>query len=141
MATINLDKGARITTFAPPPSDFDPLTASLDDLARFGLPRRPDDPQLLARYRSVFTRLKGTVRYIEPAFKVDTAKTTHIQPAKTTAGTETSDNWSGGVGLCAAGPIVHLGARRLGLPERVPANSKSSVLQCQLDRYRWRRVG
>jgi hypothetical protein len=97
VTTINLDKGARIMTFAPPSSDFDPLTASPDDLARFGLPRRPDDPQLLARYRSVFSRLKGKVRYIEPAFKIDTTKTTHVQPAKTKAGTETSGNWSGGV--------------------------------------------
>lgn len=97
MATINLDKGATIKTFALPPSDFDPLIASPGDLARFGFPRRPDDPHLLARYRRVFTRLKGKIRYIEPAFKVDTTKTSHVQPAKTTAGTETSGNWSGGV--------------------------------------------
>lgn len=97
MTTINLDKGATITTFPLPASDFDPLTASPSDLARFGLPRRPEDPKLLARYRSVFTRLKGKIRYIEPAFKVDTTKTTHTQPAKATAGTETSGNWSGGV--------------------------------------------
>ena len=97
MATINLDKGATITTFALPPSNFDPLTASPSDLARYGFPRRPDDPQLLARYQNVFTRLKGKITYIEPAFKVDTTKTTHIQPAKTAAGTETSGNWSGGV--------------------------------------------
>jgi hypothetical protein len=97
MAIIQLDKGATITTFRLPPSDFDPLTASPGDLVRFGFPLRPDDPQLLARYRSVFGRLKGKVRYIEPAFKVDTTKTTHVQPAKTKAGPETSGNWSGGV--------------------------------------------
>jgi peptidase A4-like protein len=101
MAVIKIDKGATITTFPLPPSDFDPLTASPGDLVRYGHPPRPDDPKLLARYHSFFTRLKGKTRYIEPAFKVDTTKTTHIQPPKatagTTAGTETSGNWSGGV--------------------------------------------
>ena len=108
MATLKLDKGATITTFPLPPSGFDPLTASPGDLARFGFPQRPEDPRLLARYRSVFTRLKGKARYIEPTFKVDTSKTTHIQPhnkqaATATAGTETSGNWSGGVVYAPAG--------------------------------------
>ncbi len=97
MAVINLDKGATITTFAVPPSGFDPLTAAPADLARYGFPARPSDPQLLARYQSVFTRLKGKFQYIVPTFQVDPTKKTHTQPGKTTAGTETYDNWSGGV--------------------------------------------
>ena len=98
MAVIALGNGTTITTFPVPSSNFDPLTASPADLARFGFPRRPDeDAHLLARYQSVFQRLKGKFKYIEPTFKVDTTKRTHIQPAKETAGTESSPNWSGGV--------------------------------------------
>jgi hypothetical protein len=41
MAVINLDKGVTIKTFSPPPSGFDPSSASALDLARFGFPDRP----------------------------------------------------------------------------------------------------
>jgi len=98
LTIINLDKGSSIRTFAPPPTDLDPLTASAADLIRFGLPRRPDEnPELLARYRNLYTRLKGKLRFVEPTFEIDANKTTHVQPGQTTAGTLTSGNWSGGV--------------------------------------------
>ncbi len=103
MAVINLDKGVTITTYNPP-SGFDPLTASAADLARYGFPNRPDgDPRLLARYQSVYNRLKGKFQYVQPTFRIDPTKSTHTNPGKAGAGTETYDNWSGGVVYAPSG--------------------------------------
>jgi hypothetical protein len=103
MAIINLENDVKITTFHPP-SGFDPLTASAQDLARAGYPPRPTDPTLLARYQRFFNRTKSKFQYIEPTFRVDSTKTTHTNKgAKMGAGTETYDNWSGGVVYAPSG--------------------------------------
>jgi hypothetical protein len=103
MAIINLENDVKITTFRPP-SGFDPLTASARDLAQAGFPPRPTDAKLLARYQRFFNRTKGKFQYIEPTFRVDPTKTTHTNKgSKMGAGTETSDNWSGGVVYAPSG--------------------------------------
>jgi hypothetical protein len=58
MAVITLEDKIKITTFHPP-SGFDPLIASDAELEWYGFPARPSDPDLLARYKRVFLRLKG----------------------------------------------------------------------------------
>jgi Peptidase A4 family len=103
MAQITLENGGKITTFAPPPAGFDPLTASAAKLAHHGFPARPKNPELRARYDAVFTRMRGKLQYIVPTFRIDPNKTTHPRQAIKTAGTETSDNWSGGIVYAAAG--------------------------------------
>ena len=74
MPEITLEGGAKVTTFAPPPSGFDPLTASPADLVRYGFPARPEDPHHLARYRTVFGQLKHKFQYVQPTFRVNTEK-------------------------------------------------------------------
>jgi hypothetical protein len=99
MAIIHLENSVKIRTFSPRPG-LDPLTASAEDLEAAGFPPRPTDPRLLARYRSFFERVKGRFQYVEPTFRVDTTKSTHPRKkghAKGAAGSESSDNWSGGV--------------------------------------------
>jgi hypothetical protein len=103
MAVITLENGARIVTPTAPPSNFDPLTASAADLERYGFPPRPDDPHLLSRFRDHYTRIKGRYHYIEPTFRVDPTKTTHTNKGSKGAGTETYDNWSGGVVYAPSG--------------------------------------
>jgi hypothetical protein len=103
MATITLENNVRITTFHPP-SGFDPLTASADALVSAGFPPRPTDPALLARYQAFFNRTKGKFQYVVPTFRIDTTKTTHTNKgAAKDAGTETYDNWSGGVVYAPSG--------------------------------------
>jgi hypothetical protein len=103
MTVINLDKNVKITTFSPP-KKLDPLTASAKSLAQAGLPPRPTDPRLLERYQRFFTRTKNKFHYIEPTFRVDPTKSTHTnRGAKNGAGTETYDNWSGGVVYAPSG--------------------------------------
>ena len=97
MPVVHLEKDIKITTFRPH-AGFDPLTASARELAHAGFPPRPTDPKLLARYTRFFYRTKNRFQYIEPTFRIDPTKTTHTNKgAKMGAGTETYDNWSGGV--------------------------------------------
>jgi Peptidase A4 family len=103
MATITLENGAKILTYTPPPDGFDPLTASQDDLARHGFPPRPDDPHLLARFQHQYNRIKGRYHFIQPTFRVDPTMTTHTNKGSRVAGTETYDNWSGGVVYAPSG--------------------------------------
>jgi hypothetical protein len=96
-------QGGKITTYEPS-SGFDPLKATLADLESNGFPPRPSDPKLLERYQRFFTRMKGKFQYIVPTFRVDPTKSTHTNKgAKMGAGTETYDNWSGGVVYAPSG--------------------------------------
>ena len=111
MAIVNLEKDIKIRTFSPR-HGFDPLTASPRDLEEAGFPPRPTDPTLLARYKRFFNRTKGKFHPIEPTFRVDPTLSTHTQKGSTMgAGTETSNNWSGGVCLCPRRAVIHVGAR------------------------------
>ena len=64
-------KGVRL--YPPPPKDFDPFTATEDDLKRHGLPLRPD-PQTQPGMAALWERLAGRYRsfdHLEP--RPDTA--------------------------------------------------------------------
>jgi hypothetical protein len=103
MVTITLEKDAKIKTFSPP-RGFDPLTASAQDLAQAGFPPRPTDTALLARYQRFFNQTKGKFQYVEPTFRVDPTKSTRVNKgSRMGAGTETYDNWSGGVVYAPSG--------------------------------------
>jgi hypothetical protein len=103
MPIVQLEKDIKITTFRPP-SGFDPLTASARELTHAGFPSRPTEPRLLARYERFFNRTKGKFHYIEPTFRVDHTKRTDTHKGgKNGAGTETYDNWSGGVVYAPSG--------------------------------------
>jgi hypothetical protein len=95
--------GSDIRTFSPVPG-LDPLTASAQELQQAGFPPRPTDPQLLERYQSFFGRVAGRLQYVEPTFRVDPTKSTHTNKGSSMgAGTETYDNWSGGVVYAPSG--------------------------------------
>jgi hypothetical protein len=103
MTVINVDKNVKITTFSPSPK-LNPLTAAAKSLAQAGLPPRPKDPHLLERYQRFFTQTKDRFHYVAPTFRVDPTKSTHTNKgAKNGAGTETYDNWSGGVVYAPSG--------------------------------------
>jgi hypothetical protein len=103
MSVLNLENNVKITTFTPKPG-LDPLKASDKELALAGFPPRPTDPRLLQRYQRFFNRVRDKFRYIEPTFRVDPTKTTHTNKgSKPGAGTETYDNWSGGVVYAPSG--------------------------------------
>lgn len=107
MAVIKLDGGATIKTFRVP-RDFDPLTAPAERVVAAGFPARPSDPELLKRYERFFTRTKEKFHYIEPTFRIDPTRSTHPRKhvdnrAEGDGGTETSNNWSGGVVYAPSG--------------------------------------
>ena len=103
MARINLEGGAKITTFSPPPANFNPLTASQTDLTRYGFPTRPDDPHHLARYQRVFGQLKSKFHYVEATLKVNPEKRHGPRSRAAQAGSESSTNWSGAVVFAPSG--------------------------------------
>ena len=102
MPELTLEGGVKIKTFAPP-RGFDPLTASLADLQRYGFPPRPEDPHHLARYTQFFSRLKNKFNYMQPTFRLNTDRRHGPRVRRTEAGTETSTNWSGGVVFAPSG--------------------------------------
>jgi hypothetical protein len=103
-AQVHTESKLNIRTFNLPAAGFDPLTASAQDLEKAGLPPRPTDPKLLERYKRFFAQTKGKFQYVVPTFRVDPTKTTHTNKgSKMGAGTETYDNWSGGVVYAPAG--------------------------------------
>jgi len=63
-----------------------------------GFPDPLTDPKLFERYRRFFNRVRGRFHYIEPTFQVKpTPSTRPHNGAQISDGTETYDNWSGGV--------------------------------------------
>ena len=87
--------GAVITTFEPPPADFDPLTADQSTLRNYGYPYRPSNPAALARWKKLLGR---PLRFIKPTI-------TRIPARRRLAiaeGTETFKNWSGAVVFSSA---------------------------------------
>lgn len=94
---ITLPGGLEVTTYDGPPRGFDPLTADSADLQKFGFPPRQKDPRLQARYEHVLKRLKGKLNYIPATMRVNDEVFHGPRTRVSSAGTETSGNWSGGV--------------------------------------------
>lgn len=66
MASIKLNKGVTVRTFAPTPPKFNPLKATPRQLAAYGFPARPKDPYLLKRWTTVLGR---PMSVIQPRFR------------------------------------------------------------------------
>ncbi|MGH9077162.1 MAG: G1 family glutamic endopeptidase [Acidimicrobiales bacterium] len=79
------------------------MSADSADLVEWGFPARPDDPHHLARYEAVFGRLKGKLNYVPPTFRRNEDRLHRPRTAATSAGTESSTNWSGGVVFAPSG--------------------------------------
>jgi Peptidase A4 family len=86
-----LEEGIEVITFAPP-SDFDPLRASPDDLRKNGFPAFPEDGPHHERYKRVWRHLKSKFRYVQPIFQVDK---TRIYGGPKVAHDESTSIWSG----------------------------------------------
>lgn len=103
----------KITTFAAPPSDFNPVTASNDRLALYGIPRRPDatkEPVLRQLWDRVFSK---PVTFVQAQLVEDTVwrSLPHGALKKRDFGLE--GNWAGG--------IIEVASLGLNPPE--PANT------------------
>lgn len=104
MNKVELADGIFVTLFNSPPSGFDPLTATEQDRMRYGFPSMVSDPVHQERYKAVLTQLQAKFHYVQPTFEVR-ERMFHgpRKPAQgaagdnTSAGTETSGNWSGAV--------------------------------------------
>jgi len=106
--TITTSKGFRVRSYEPPPSGFNPRTASARLLLRHGFPSRPDAkafPELRALWDKAFARPRI---WIEPEFREvkgkkhgPALKRRDVCRAKVRAGARianaTSSNWSGSV--------------------------------------------
>jgi hypothetical protein len=97
------DLKARLHLAPPPPAGFDPLTATSDELERYGLPPRPD-PDVYEAAFGVWRRMMSPPLRIVPAtfplltdkfdYRISVqARALKIAPS---APLETSANWSGG---------------------------------------------
>jgi hypothetical protein len=73
-----------------PPAGFDPMTASVSDLAKYGLPSRSTDPTHLAQWKEAY----GTVKHwISPIFtKIPNQKLDTLSPGSTAWSGLTYDN-------------------------------------------------
>jgi hypothetical protein len=99
MPRITLEGGIKVRTFTPPPVGFDPMTASAAELTRHGFPARPEDPQLLERYKQVFVQIKDRFHYVVPEFKVIDKMRRRVprRPDITPDDAFPHSYWSGGV--------------------------------------------
>jgi Peptidase A4 family len=96
MPTTKFASGFEVSTFEPPPPEFEPLKAHDAELVRHGFPRRPaEDPRAMQRYEAVLRRLQGKFHYIVPTFRL--RDDVRHRPLERMSGTETFANWSGAV--------------------------------------------
>lgn len=102
MSVIQLSNGSTIRTFTLPPEGFDPLTASDAELAVYGFPARPENPFLRERFEDHYKRVKGRMRYIEPAFTVHPSRRPRVTLVEGAAG-NAQDFWSGAVVYAPSG--------------------------------------
>jgi hypothetical protein len=78
----------RVRLCPPPPGDFDPFTATEEDLKRHGLPLRPD-PQAQPGMAALWERKARRYRnfeHLEPRFEPATATKTLVTPAAPPSG-------------------------------------------------------
>jgi Peptidase A4 family len=83
MASLETREGKGVRLYPPPSSDFDPLTATDDDLKRHGVPLRPDphaQPGMAALWEQLARRYRG-FEHLEPRPDYTTATTKAIRPA------------------------------------------------------------
>jgi len=100
-----------------PPENFDPTAASEEDLAKFGLPKRPDQkqqPRAHALWRRMFGR---RLKYIEPQLRPRryrtraNSKRARIEFGPAGGSTPGRDSWAGTYCVARGGPpLVYVGA-------------------------------
>jgi hypothetical protein len=92
-----------IKTFEVPPSDFEPLAASEEELLKYGFPSRPAEGPHRERYDRVLSSLKGKLEIVKPELEYHPDR--FHGPRRTPEGADTaiSHNWSGGVVSAPAG--------------------------------------
>ena len=97
--SLTFSTGAVVTTFAPPPAGFDPLTADASTLRDHGYPDRPTEPAALAHWKA----LLGTpLRHFKPTI----TRRTDRHPSAVTEGTASSGIWSGAVVTASTPPTL-----------------------------------
>jgi hypothetical protein len=94
-----------VKTFIAPTEDFNPLTASDEELAMFGFPPRPNAEAAPEAYGSWWRAMLASKERVIPQLEITTI--VHHHPSlhtsvKTDAGTDSSLNWSGIVDLGGA---------------------------------------
>jgi hypothetical protein len=98
-----------VKTFIAPMEDFNPLTASDEELAMFGFPPRPDAEAAPEAYGSWRRAVLAAKERVIP--QLETTNIVHHPnlrtSGKTEAGTDTSLNWSGVVDLGGASAYNH----------------------------------
>src|SRR5947209_6697417 len=107
ITSIKFPNGAKVRTFLAPPSGFNPLKADHRQLLKHGFPRRPEEhPELMKHWEKVLSQSRN---YINPSFRRNENKK-HGRRLKTknskSAGTESSDNWSGAVVFAPSGTTM-----------------------------------
>ena len=125
MPTTTFPSGATASTVAPPPVEFDAITA--DDRTRqsFLLPQRST---LSAEATASFERAFGRpTRFIEPTFKRNPHRRHEpVRSRRTTAGNDVSTNWSGAVVDAPAGTKFTTATGQWNVPTANPLGAGSS---------------
>jgi Peptidase A4 family len=110
METITLNEKVKVRTFTPPPTGFNPLTASVAELAKYGVPELPENAPQQELYKRLFNTTKGGLHYVEPTFQI----TPNKRPAramspivKKSAGNDDHPEWSGGLVYAPTGMSFH----------------------------------
>lgn len=102
MKKITLADNIEVITYAPV-HGFDPLKASTLELTKNGFPPVPNDQRHRARFEQIWSKISGKFSYLQPTFRVNADKFHGPRKREATAGTETSNNWSGAVVYAPAG--------------------------------------
>jgi hypothetical protein len=123
-----------IVTIEAPPPGFDPRTAALSDLMKYGIPPRPD-PAVFPEGAAIWDRiLSRTHQIIVPDLRVrPEIKRSLSRPPPSGKATDASENWSGGV-LLKGGPFSFVygewtvpGVAPPGWPESLPGRGRLVV--------------
>jgi hypothetical protein len=126
MAVLTLPTGAKVKTYPPPPDGLDPLAAAEHMMRQHGLPRRPADPRLAARWEAGAGRIN---RYIVPTFVPHPGKY-HGPLRRAADATETSNNWSGGVLFAPSGKVMKWVHGEWRVPNPDPATTDGTLSYC-----------
>ena len=125
MPTTTFANGIVITTYPVPPASFDFEKATDEERTLYGIPR------LTAGSSDVQKRLQETVqniRLVEPAFKQRDIRRKKLPGLKPGHGTETYDNWSGGVTFPASGDKIWCVNGTWNIPKAsLPAGAQSGI--------------
>ena len=111
MPTTTFDNGIVITTYPIPPAGSSFEKATDQERTVYGLPRfTPGSSDLQKQWEGAIMR---GIRLVEPVFKQRDIRTKKLPGFTPGHGTETYDNWSGGVTFPASGDKIMVRQRHL----------------------------